>query len=321
MKHACIYFSVLLAIATNAVGQQRWFPTADAGSITVGDWSFSWTIHGHDEGLVLQNVFWKGTKVLHKASMPVIRVKYRGLDRDVRDGCGPYADQIGAVKAFPGVPAEFNVAIRLWDSQLLELGVYDEIGGYDLLQTWAFHTSGWMEGMLHSRGWSCGDPPGSRRNHRHHPYWRFDFDVESAKNEVLQFRTSASGSTRFLRRTVEGRTARLPGDHLLGVQVRSTVSDKHVNAYIVNNEMSDSTGPPWFNYSNRDAVWRRYHSNEDDGWGFGEVGDLGWGNPPENINREDVVIWLVGHVSHNWDGQETSKLFFHSAGATIRPSW
>jgi hypothetical protein len=51
-------------------------------------WTFSWeVIDGDGEGVVFRNVFYKGKKVLYKASLPMIRVQYDY-------GAGPYKDQL-----------------------------------------------------------------------------------------------------------------------------------------------------------------------------------------------------------------------------------
>lgn len=303
------------------------WPLFGAPLWTFGDWSFGWTIHGHHEGLILKNVSWKGVKVLHKASLPVIRVKYRGSGLDIMDGCGPYADRIGGVKTdeLPGIDSD--VAGRIWDDQLLEIAVYDEIGGYDLYQAWYFDRSGWMRGLLYSRGWSCGQSPPSRRDHHHHAYWRLDFDVESVSNEVWTFRDSQTGARTWQKQTSEGQGRRLSSEQAFGVQVNSTASSKFVHAVIWNNELRDAPGSPWFGFSNKDIGWRRYRSSEDNGWTFWggfldpALGHLGHASPPENIDREDIVIWMVGHLSHQWDGHDHAGNEWHHVGPTILPSW
>lgn len=322
MNRSLVVSLLLFGLITSASSQPL-FSLPDEGSTTFGNWSFSWTIDGHDEGLVVLNVRWKGTKVLHKASMPVIRVKYQGRGRSIDDGCGPYADQIGGVKTdeLEGVPSGVNVVSRLWDGQLLEIAVYDEIGGYHLYHAWYFHISGWMRGLLYSSGWSCDKTPTSVRNHKHHPYWRFDFDVESINNEVSTFRTPPTGPTILVRRTLEGQSNRNSSDPLFGVRVKSTSSSKYVTAYIAGNEMRDGIASPWFSFSNKDIGWRLYRSSEDDGWEFGATGHLGYASPAENIDRRDVVVWLVGHMSHYWDGTDPAGLHWHHTGPTIVPSW
>ena len=322
MKPILLFAVLSLAVASGAAGQPL-FSLPDSGSTTFGDWSFSWTVNGHDEGLSLTNVRWKGTSVLYKGSMPVVRVKYRGDARRLSSGCGPYADQLGGLKTdeLAGVPDDVNVVSRLWDGTLLELAVYDEIGGYDLYQAWYFHTSGWMQAVLYSRGWSCGERPVSRRDHKHHPYWRLDFDVESTSNRMETFTTPASGPSTFVTRFTEGRGSRLATEQLLGARVTSGTSSKNVTVSIGGNELRDVSGPPWFSFSNKDLGWRLYKASEDDGWPFGALGHLGFDSPPESISNRDVVLWSVAHLSHTWDGADPQGAIWHSIGATIRPSW
>jgi hypothetical protein len=291
------------------------FSLPDSGTITFGNWSFGWTIHGHDEGLVLRDVRWKDTTVLYKASLPVIRVKY------LNDACGPFADQIGGVKTDRLEGVDSDVAARIFDGELFEIAVYDEIGGYDLYHAWYFHTSGWMDGLLYSRGWSCNEDPPSTRSHRHHPYWRLDFDIETTQNDVSTFRTTREGGRAWTNRTQEGRYRSFTAGRLFGVRVASTSSSKHVTAYIAENGLSDGPGSPWFSFSNKDIAWRRYRDSEDNGWTFGARGHLGLGNPAESIYHSDVVIWFVGHLSHDWDGHDTAGREWHWVGPTIIPSW
>jgi hypothetical protein len=44
-------------------------------------------------------------------------------------------------------------------------------GNITLYQAWHLSDDGELRPVLHSRGLSCNP------NHDHHPYWRFDFDI------------------------------------------------------------------------------------------------------------------------------------------------
>lgn len=101
--------------------------------------------------------------------------------------------------------------------------------------------------------------------------------------------------------------------------VRADSGPKHVDAFVEENPRRDATSSPWFAFSNKDIAWRRYHADEDDGWDFGALGHLGWGSPSENINHQDSVIWMVGHLAHNWPDPPGAG--YHHIGPSIIPSW
>jgi hypothetical protein len=126
-------FLLLLAgilLLTPTANAQPLVPMFDSGSTSFGDWRFSWEIgSAHNEALVLKDVRWKGIKVLHKASMPVIRVKYRGNTSDIDAGCGPYTDRIGSNLLSHVIGQTTNVVARFFGDNLMELAVFAEIGG------------------------------------------------------------------------------------------------------------------------------------------------------------------------------------------------
>ena len=53
----------------------------------------------------------------------------------------------------------------------LELGIYARIGEYHIYQSWHLSEDGELRPVVQSRGLSCNT------DHVHHPYWRFDFDI------------------------------------------------------------------------------------------------------------------------------------------------
>src|SRR5690606_27748768 len=116
---------------------QQLLPLPSAGSMEWGGWSFEWEIGDeHKEGLVIRNVRWNGTKILHKGSLPVIRVKYRGGGDSLGQGCGPYRDRIheGNIEFLPGqITPVFG---RVFDNDIFEIAIFAEIGGYDIYQAW-----------------------------------------------------------------------------------------------------------------------------------------------------------------------------------------
>jgi len=99
-------------------------PMPDSGSVVWGNWTFDYMVgDANEEGLVIKNVKWKGTTVLTRGSLPVIRVKYRGDGDSLGDGCGPWMDQIDS-DALSFVNGQFTpVVSRQFSSKPLEIPV------------------------------------------------------------------------------------------------------------------------------------------------------------------------------------------------------
>jgi hypothetical protein len=51
-------------------------------------------------------------------------------------------------------------------------------------------------------------------------------------------------------------------------------------------------------FSNKDVGLRLYKQLEDEEWPFGATGRLGYLNPSESIEAQDVVFWYVAHLRH-----------------------
>jgi hypothetical protein len=311
-----------LLLASPGLRAQTIFSVARSGEMSYHDWNFRWNVGSKSEGLELFDVRYKGTKVLHKGSMPVVKVKYRGDESGLNAGCGPYADRLCWSNMTKVKGATSKVTVRFFSGRM-ELAVYSKIGGYHLYQAWYFHQDGRMQPMLYSKGWSCGHNPKSRRDHRHHPYWRLDFDIVGASNNlVTEFRRPSGASAWTASSYSSERDAfrSASGDSLYWTIGRSG-SPKHVVVSYPGNELRDAPGKPWFSYTNKDAGARLYKGSEDSGWTFGSTGHLGLRSPAENINAKDVVFWSVGHLTHLWTSSDHSHPQWHSSGPVVRAVW
>ena len=294
------------------------------GLLTWGSWSFVYAVGDeNEEGLTLTNVRWKGVKVLHKASLPVIRVKYRGSGSSIGSGCGPWMDQSdwGAIEKKNTAPT--LVFFRTW-SDHLEIAVYAEIGGYYLWQSYIFRNQeAVMYPKLYSAGWSCGQD-GHEKDHKHHPYWRLDFDVDGPLNEVYQFNTLAGNpnQTAAGRFDTEGSSKRKNSEPKMWWRVYSENGARSVKVDIIDNELSDPSGSPWFEFSRYDASVRVYKADEDEEWDFGSKGNLGYANPPQSLaGKRDIVFWGIGHLSHIWSQSDENDPHWHDRTMAIRPNW
>jgi hypothetical protein len=156
---------------------------SEAGSVvwpSPGDpiWRFDWRLADSpdQEGLVITNVRHRGTLMLYKGSLPSLRVQYDG-------SCGPYKDPLNFNNAKPTsrcpgsrVCAYTYVA---GGKQALGFESYHRIGAYRLTHRWVFWEDGVVMARLYSAGLQCNF------DHRHHAYWRFDFDIGDAANDLL----------------------------------------------------------------------------------------------------------------------------------------
>lgn len=314
-------FLLSLWLVPIPLSAQQLLPLPSAGSMEWGGWSFEWEIGDeHKEGLVIRNVRWNGTKILHKGSLPVIRVKYRGGGDSLGQGCGPYRDRIheGNIEFLPGqITPVFG---RVFDNDIFEIAIFAEIGGYDIYQAWYFHKLGRLEPVVYSSGWSCGED-GSELDHKHHPYWRLDFDVEEKSNEVWRIRTKNDNSVEVFKYPEEWNSWKLDDDKSIVWTINKPGSNDHVLIRAPSNELRDEGGSPWFHFSSKDMGVRRYHSGEDEGWEFDWDEHLGYKNPEwlpgEDVNGKDIVFWAVGHLSHAWTQADEDNPEWHSTGLII----
>jgi len=321
MSLTAVLALALTAASATPVRAQPLLPLPDAGTMDWGDWRFSWEIgNANTEGLVLRNVTWKGVQVLFKASLPVIKVKYRGNAQNVDSGCGPYRDRIysGNLARFAGQTTD--VVARIFGDDLLEIAVFAQIGGYDLFQAYYFHRSGRLEPLLHSSGWSCHDNR-QENDHRHHPYWRLDFDVETKANRVSHAQTDAGRGMSFAQYSPESGYT-VPAGAVDITWTVSAASGRHVLLRRrPGSESADMGGPPWFGFSTRDVSVRRYHASEDQGWPFSAASQVGYFTPPEITADQDVVFWAIAHLSHNWSQADVDNPAWHSTGWIIDARW
>ena len=309
--------TLVLVLAGPVAADEILLPMPTSGSVTWFDWTFDYSIgDNYSEGLQIKNVHFKGTKVLYEASMPVVRVKYRGDADDIGEGCGPFTDRIDWCNIEFLSGAITLVVARIFDDTLLEIAILSEIGGYDLYQAWYFEKSGRLQPMLYSSGWSCCEDP-DELDHKHHPYWRLDFDIEGTENQVWRTDNPSAASPSFTRQDLEGNASRTSGNKI-GWKIKKKGSSKHALIQYPDNELKDQSGSPWFSFSNKDWAWRRYRATEDVGWDdFDWDEHLGYKLPPEDTNKKDIVFWAVGHLTHKWTITDALIPQWHWTGPII----
>ena len=137
-------------------------------------WRFDWEIKD-GAGVAIRNVTYGGELVIYKASMPAIRVKYDG------DACGPFTDRLTeySLKSTVCAPDVCQRSYTLGGHEWLEVGIMEQIGGYEIYQAWYLSDDGQIQPHLWSRRYHC------QVTHDHHAYWRLDIDVRGFPNDQI----------------------------------------------------------------------------------------------------------------------------------------
>ena len=271
-------------------------------------WRFDWILADSpdQEGIVIRNASYRGRQVFYKASLPSLRVQYDGV-------CGPYKDPLSYTNAVPTTRCPQS---RVCQYSYVAGGLraicvesFHKIGSYRLTDRWVFWENGHVYPRLYSAGLQCND------NHRHHAYWRFDFDIGGASNDlVLEYNTYAGNvgwgngwepqrvETSRVKAAASGRTW--------------AVLDKgSQRGYFIypgaNDGMPDT-------FSNRDLWILRYRGSEDKHGNQGDRFDDGLHAylNGEGVDAEDVVVWYCGHLAHEAHGGGDE---WHHVGPNLVP--
>jgi Cu2+-containing amine oxidase len=272
-------------------GRVSWPPEAPV-------WTFLWElVDGDSEAIAFRDVHFRGKKVFHKASTPMIRVRYDS-------GAGPYKDPLsmgnmqGPVKVYEHNQSGFRHLV---------VESYHRIGRYHLINRWFFRSDGLILPQLHSAGLQHPS------THQHHVYWRFDFDIEGAANNLTLAHIGASGEWGYgpgwlpLPQETWQVTTSADGWAVLNKQTNL--------GYIINRGPNDR---PSDAFEPADMYVVAFHGAED------LKGRLGTANAAgifahinnENIDGKDVVFWYVAHLHHHHPGPEFE---WHVCGPLLWP--
>jgi hypothetical protein len=259
---------------------------AQSANVNWGPWQFRWEVAG-SSGIGIRDLQFEGRKILHKGTMPVVRVKYDN------DACGPYQDRISWNSFVTDnncddgqkiCKRQFSFGGREW----LEISGRLFIGRYDIIQIWYFSQDGYVQPRLFSRGLHC------EVNHQHHAYWMLDFDIDGAAADEA-----------FLHSPTIGDIGYGPGWFRYSSEFDSRRNLAEPPTWFARDSQTmrgvmispGSTDGPADGFSTLNAGIRRYHPGETDDWMFGASGELGYKNG-ESVVNEDNVIWYVGHLNH-----------------------
>jgi len=271
--------------------------SAQEGDINWGGWQFSYTTKGA-EGLELHDVYFEDSKILSKASFPVMRVEY---DNDV---CGPFADILWTNIY---IPIELEppydscngdgLCGRTYTqdgNDYLELGINAKLGEYEIYQSYVFSPEGFFDSFVFSRGLQCEE------DHRHHAHWLFDFDIDGRSDDQVLKNSGDLQTSEFNDRKVST-------DYWT---IRDAVTGLRVEL---------DPGPTdgfTDDFSQWDVAVRTYDSTETNGWRLGARGEIGdHFNDSASIDRQDIVFWYVTHLGHRALEGSTK---WHSSGPRIQ---
>jgi hypothetical protein len=291
-------------------------------------------------GVELRYVDYRGKRVLHRAHVPILNVKYDG------NACGPYLDwqsQEGMIKAIgtdvaPGFRLCPSPATTILDTgddtgnflgvaiyvQGLEVVLVSEMqaGWYRYISQWRLHVDGTIRPRF---GFSAVASSCVCTAHHHHPYWRFDFDlVTPGNNRVREFNNPPLvGSSNWHTKKYETQRARNPGRNRMW-RIENSVSGEAYDVIPGHHDGVATASPDW-PFPQGDVWITRYRGSEIDNGVLAtgppfeaNIGTFVNGEPIEN---QDVVFWYGAHVTHDI-AAEPPGIHGHTAGPDLKlVSW
>lgn len=313
--------------------------TVKQGGITV--WKFllvrpAASSGTNGSGVELRFVDYRGKRLLYRAHVPILNVKYDG------NACGPYRDwqnEEGMVAAngtdvAPGFRLCPTPATTILDTgsdlgNFLGVAIYVqgqevvlvsemEAGWYRYVSLWRLHADGTIRPRF---GFSAVQSSCVCTVHHHHAYWRLDFDVRTAGNNLVREFNDPPlvGDSNWHNKNYEIRRPRDPArKRKWRVENKSTGE-----AYDIVPGATDgvATAMPDRPFPRGDVWLLRYRGSEiDDGVvAVGppyEAGLDAWVNG-ESLNGADVVVWYGAHFSHDLAHEKAGE-FGHIVGPDLK---
>jgi Copper amine oxidase, enzyme domain len=268
-------------------------------------------------GVELKFVNYKKKRVLYQAHVPILNVRYDN------DACGPYRDwqwqesmfTANGVDKAPGIricptPAQTildsendngnfkGVAIYVQGQEVVLVSEM-EAGWYRYISEWRLHTNGTISPRF---GFSAVQNSCVCNKHHHHAYWRFDFDIETPSNNLVEEFNDPIliGNSNWHKKTYEIKRAK-DSARKRKWRITNTISG---SSYEIIPGANDGTLD---SFGVGDLWVLRYHGGSEIDDGVTNVG----GTPDqckahidkfvneENVENKDVVIWYGAHFTHD----------------------
>ncbi|MDQ6733369.1 MAG: hypothetical protein M3Z35_04505 [Nitrospirota bacterium] len=289
-------------------------------------------------GVELRFVDYKGERVLYRAHVPILNVEYGAAG--VAGGCGPTyrdwqnqewcfkangSDPVGPgfrVCTTPpqtilesGVDGGNFAGVALWyDGRELRLVSQLAAGWYRYISDWRLRNDGSIGPRF---GFAGTLNPCTCDVHTHHAYWRLDFDIMTAGNNIVEEynKPPIVAQNNWHTKKFEIRRPRDAG-HQRHWRVRNKGTFR---GYTLTPGQKDGAAD---GYGVGDLWVLRYHGNEiDDGQGFTTNPGLSRANidkfvDGESIDGQDVVLWYAGHFMHDESNPAPGG---HVVGPELRP--
>jgi len=271
-------------------------------------------------GIEVLNVNYLGKRVLTRGHVPILNVQY---DRNL---CGPFRDWSYQEDMFTANGTDVAPGIRMCTSPpqtILESGT--DSGNFRGVAVWDNHEevqlvtemqAGWYRYLME---WTFTDDGvirprygfGATANncvcniHNHHAYWRFDFDIVTAGNNLVTENTPLNNS----KLTKEVMSPRLFGSNQSWL-IESQDAPNGESALLVPGDHDGN----YNKYSKGDVWILSNKSNQiDDGVNCTSGCNTSINIDPfisgESILNTDIVIWYAGHFSHDDGGSNSPTLF------------
>jgi hypothetical protein len=288
------------------------------------------TTYGKGSGVELRFVRYKGRLVMWKAHVPILNVLYddgtsyrdwqNAETKFQAEGSDPVGPGFRVCTSPPATILEAGTdagnfqGVALWYEHG-ELRIVSELqaGWYRYISDWRLRDDGVIKPRF---GFAATKNARTCLVHQHHAYWRLDFDIEGAGNDVVQqtgrvlpgrprwtniVREAARKRSVFTSwRVVDKGTGR-------GYRIFPGLADGSANAFGV-----------------ADLWFLRYHGDElDDGVSVVQAPaaqtqiQIGKYLNGESIDGTDLVVWYAGHFLH--DENHPSPATGHIVGPELRP--
>jgi len=144
--------------------------------IQEANWKFHWRLT-ESAGIMIFLADYKGKRVLWEGSLPYVTVDHQ---RDELDPNGDPGETHGPWW-MPLGTRTLSGPVRVQSFRGgVELSANFAAGPYHYTQLWRFHDDGRMCPWLTILG------PGIHDQHTYHPHWRFDFDLDGARDDAFE---------------------------------------------------------------------------------------------------------------------------------------